>query len=97
LQETLAMMQAPTWDAKEDPFKAFQARMQHLEDEQVTREGHQSTRALANSNLSRRERSADRQDEALEERKINNWKNGVDWKSLVNNNRSLRNALGNIE
>lgn len=97
LQETLGMIQAPTWDPKEDPFKAFQARMQHLEDQQVTREGHQSTQALAGSAMALRERAADRQDESLEERKINNWKSGVDWKSLVNNNRSLRNALGNIE
>lgn len=39
LRETVAMMQAPTWDAKEDPFKALQARMQDLEHQQVTREG----------------------------------------------------------
>lgn len=47
LAETVAQMQAPTWDAKEDPFKTFQARMQHLEDEQVTREGHHATVAAS--------------------------------------------------
>lgn len=96
LRETGAMMRAPTWDAKEDPFKSYQARMQALEGQDVTLRGQRAAAARVGAGLGLRERGADRQDKSLEDRELRDWKDTVGWKTLTTGGRTLQAAVANI-
>lgn len=94
LQETYGMMLSG--ESKEDPFQAFQKRYENLQADLRARE---NTRVMAGGKA---QAEADRQagiamrGEQLEERKINNFKQSVDWKGLVTSGRKLHGAVANL-
>lgn len=82
LRETMAQMNSPTWDAKEDPFKSFQTRMQNLEGQDVTMSGHRMAAANAGAGEGHKE-TAENQRSLRELRTtVEVWKRDVGLKEL---------------